>query len=112
MAAEADRRQSDPAAGAEDDQLVAGLQSGDRAEDVVRRPPGHPEGGGVVVVDTRRHGPHRRRRHGHLLGEGAHQHRAGHPVTDRQSPATPSATSSTTPTNSLPGTNGGGTVIW
>ena len=28
------------------------------------------------------------------------------------SPSTPSATSSTTPTNSLPGTKGGGTVIW
>ena len=44
--------------------------------------------------------------HDHLLGEGADEPGAGHPVADRQPAARRRPPPSTTPANSLPGTNG------
>ena len=51
--AELDRGQTDTAAGAEDDELVSGLQPGDRPEHVVGGAVGHAERGGVTARRSR-----------------------------------------------------------
>ena len=47
-----------------------------------------------------------------LLGERTDEAAAEHPVTDGDGRRRRSATSATTPANSLPGTKGSGAVIW
>jgi hypothetical protein len=67
---------------AEHHQLVAGLQRGDRSEGVERGAVGHAEGGRVLVGHARGRAGERHRGHEDLLGEGAVQHGAEHPVAD------------------------------
>ncbi len=108
--AELDRGEPDASARAQDDQLLAGLQRGDRSEHVVRGAVRDAEHGRVSVVDAVGHELQRRGRHDDLVRERAVEARAEDARTDGDGRSMSSATSTTTPANSLPGTNGSGTV--
>ena len=69
-------RETDPATGAQHDQL----QTSYRTEHVIRGAMGDPEGGGRAGIDAVGNADHRLGADGDLLGEGADHRRAEHPI--------------------------------
>ena len=82
--AELDRSQAHAAAGAQHDELLAGLHPADRAQHVVRRAVGDAEGGGEAEVGARGEAVDSGGADDGLLGERAHEGGAGDEVADRQ----------------------------
>ena len=81
---ELDGGQAHPSPGAEDDELLARLQGGDRAEHVKGRPMGHAQGGGRALVEAGWDRGQSGGGYDDLLGEGAHECRAEDPIPGRQ----------------------------